>query len=59
MLDARWDRLDPRRLEPLDDLVGMNAGGEVNIVAPQADEFIAHCAANVAGQALIAAERVQ
>ena len=59
MIDAGRNRLDPRRLESLDHFVGTNPRGEVDVVDRQAEQFVAHRAADIAGQAVVGAERLQ
>ena len=59
MVDPGRDRLDPRRLEPRDDLVGREPGGEIDVADRQAEQLVADRAADVAGQAVVGAERVR
>ncbi len=59
MIDAGRNGLGPRSLEPTNDLVGQNSGGEIHVVDGEADQLVAHGAADIAGKALVGAERVE
>ena len=52
VIDAGRNGLDPGLLEPTNDLVGHDPGGEVDVVDGEAEQVVAHRAADIAGQAL-------
>jgi hypothetical protein len=53
------DDLHSDRLEPLDDLFGTDAGREVDVADWNAEQIVANRSADVAGQAVIGAQRFQ
>ena len=59
VLDPGRDRLDPRLFEPPDDLVRLEPGREIDVADRQAEQVVADRAADVAGQPLVRAERVE
>ena len=59
VVDARRDGLDLGLLEPLDHLVGLEAGREVDVADRQVEEVVADRAADIARHALVGVERVE
>ncbi len=59
VVDPGRHGLDVGRLEPLDDLFGQQAGGEVDIVDFEAEQVVAHRAADQPRQPLGSAERIE
>jgi hypothetical protein len=55
--DARRHRLDPRAGEPLDHILWGEPGGEIDVADGQAEQRVAHAAADIAGVAGPGAER--
>jgi len=57
--DSGRHRLDPSRLEPLHDLLGRKPRGEIDIADLEAQQRVAHAAADETGRARAGAERVE
>jgi hypothetical protein len=51
VLDSGRDSLDPGRLEPLDDVVGLEPGRKIDIAEGQVEKRVAERSADVTGQA--------
>ena len=59
MIDPRRHRLDPCRLEAGHDVIGQEAGGEVEVADRQAEQLVAHRSADIARHPGIGVERFQ
>ena len=59
MVDSGRNGLDPRLLQPLDDLLRPKPGCEVDVADRQPEELVADRAADVAGQPRARAQRAQ
>ena len=59
MVDPGRDDLDFRLFQPLDDFLGADPRGEIDVAHREAQQLVADRSANIAGQPLIGAERIQ
>ena len=59
MVDPGRDDLDFRLFQPLDDFLGADPRGEIDVAHREAQQLVADRSADIAGQPLVGAERIQ